>query len=173
MENFNHEIEKLLPRLRQYALALTRDPIETDDLTQASVTKAIANCSKWTPGTDLRAWTFAIMHNLFITERRRLAASPVSAIGGEVDWHMGRPADQEHRMQLADLERALAHLSADQRAMVLLTGFGGADYRQIARDLDLPMGTVKSRLSRARKKLRRLVDGVASVAPMKKAALPS
>jgi RNA polymerase sigma-70 factor (ECF subfamily) len=170
MCQFNRDIERLLPRLRQYAWVLTRDRNGADDLLQASIAHALEKRSYWAEGTDLRAWLFTIMHNLFVTDRRRVANSPVAVVADVGQWEVGCRSSQDERLAVRDLERALGQLPHDQRTIVLLAAMQGLSYKQIGDALDLPMGTVKSKLFRARETLRNLIDGAAGPTVLANAA---
>jgi len=162
MSQFDRELEKLIPRLQQYAWSLTRDGVHADDLLQASLTQALEKRAYWTPGTDLRAWVFTIMHNLFVTEWRRGINAPVATVSDIEQWQVGRPATQDTRLIMRDLERSLARLSPEQRDLLLLTGIHEVKYKDLCVALGLPMGTVKSKLFRARETLRLLLEGQSS-----------
>ena len=159
MTQFEHELETLIPRLQQYAWSLTKNTAHADDLMQATVTQALEKRSYWTAGTDLRAWLFTLMHNICVTEWRRAASAPVSCVSDLENWQIGRPATQESKLLMRDLERALATLSPEQRRLLLLTAVDEVSYKELCRTMKLPMGTVKSRLFRARETLRALLEG--------------
>ncbi len=145
-----------LPRLRRYARALTRDASQADDLVQDTLERALIKLDLWQPGSDLRAWLFTLMHNLFVNQVRagRLqeteldAARDVPVAGGQMD-----------ALALRDLHTALGRLPADQREVILLVGLEQFGYAEAARILDVPVGTVMSRLSRGRERLRQLLAG--------------
>jgi RNA polymerase sigma-70 factor (ECF subfamily) len=159
MTDFHRELERLLPKLRQYALVLTRDGERAADLVQSSIVRALEKRALWQRGTDLRAWLFTIMHNQFITEVRRAHASPVSTLPDVADWQIPCPATQEGRLLMRDLDRALATLPPDYRSVLLMAGLEDIDYSDTARILEVPIGTIKSRLSRARGMLRQRLRG--------------
>ena len=154
---FEAEMRAQIPRLRRYARALSGDAMRADDLVQETLARGWEKRSLWQPGSDLRAWLFAIMHNLFVNEIRRRVplATDLDAVAevASPDWL------PEQALLLRDLARALAMLSADQRAVVLLVGLEGMRYEEAARVLSVPIGTVMSRLSRARDQLRLILDG--------------
>jgi RNA polymerase sigma-70 factor (ECF subfamily) len=154
MSEFHRQLEQLIPKLRQYAFVLTRDGERADDLVQSSLVRALEKRALWRPGTDLRAWLFTIMHNQFITEVRRANASPVRTLPDVAAWQIACPAAQEDRLMLRDLRRALATLPPDYRSVLLMAGLEDIDYTDTARILQVPIGTIKSRLSRARGMLR-------------------
>ena len=158
------ELEALIPRLRRYAHALARHPVRADDLIQDTLEKAWSRRRQWQPGTDLRAWLFTILHNTFISELRRFAVRGYDA--GTVDGTdrastapRADPSIGSHAGVMLDIERALAALPVDQRAVVLLVGLEDLSYREASQVLGIPVGTVMSRLSRGRARLRELMDG--------------
>jgi RNA polymerase sigma-70 factor (ECF subfamily) len=158
MSDFAQRLETEIPRLRRYARALTRDPSRTDDLVQSCIVRAIAKQHLWQPGTDLRAWLFTILHNLHVNEVRSMvregAALPVKeAAAGALTVEANAGA----MLQLRDLERAMARLPDEQRQVILLIGLEGMRYEEVATVLGIPVGTVRSRLSRARETLRVLM----------------
>jgi RNA polymerase sigma-70 factor (ECF subfamily) len=164
MEAFNRELECLVPRLRQYAAALTRDAVETDELVQSCVAQALEKRAYWRPGSDLRAWLFTMMHNLFISHARRSRRAPVVAVGNIGEWQVGISGRQEDRLVLRDLQEAVARLPADYQRVLLLVGLHDMSYEETAKTLRIPVGTVKSRLSRSREMVRLYIESGA-VAP--------
>lgn len=155
----------LIPRLRRYARALAGDRARADDLVQDTLERAVVKRALWRPGTDLRAWVFTIMHNVFINQTRRAArdALPVDpATLAEIDAAAG--ASAETFAQLNSIEVSLAALSDDQREVLLLVALEGMSYDEVAHTLGIPMGTVMSRLSRARARLGALLEGEAPAA---------
>lgn len=156
MTDFAQQLEAILPRLRQYALVLTKDSGAADDLVQGTVLRGLENEALWTPGTDLRAWLFTIMHNLFVSEVRRSARSPVTLMNTITDHQSSQPS-QEGRLALRDLDRALARLPKAQLEIIMMIGLEGMSYDDAGRALGIPLGTVRSRLSRAREMLRVLM----------------
>jgi RNA polymerase sigma-70 factor, ECF subfamily len=150
-------IEGEIARLRRYARALTRDVVAADDLVQDCLTRALDKLHLWQEGTDLRAWLFTILHNQYVNHVRR-AVREGSAVGlSETEPLLTRPPHQGKRLELRDLERAIATLPEEQRAVILLVGLEGMRYEEVAAVLDVPVGTVRSRLSRGREALRRLM----------------
>ena len=143
-----------IPNLRRYARALVGDRDSADDLVQDTLERAVRKFHLWRPG-DLRAWLFSIMHNVFVNQlrSRRIPASQ------ELDENLAGDGDPSGATALRDLERGLAALSAEQREVLLMVGLEDLSYAQASRALGVPMGTVMSRLSRAREKLRRHMDG--------------
>lgn len=147
--------------LRRFALILCRDAAQADDLVQECMERALTRLHLWQQGTNLRAWLSTILRNLHINGLRRYRQHVAldDCEGGAID---GTPARQMGRMQVRDLRRAMAQLPADQRDMVLMVALQGLSYEQAAIRANISVGTVKSRLSRARGTLRRLMDGEAA-----------
>jgi len=150
------EIEAEIPRLRRYARALTRDLIAADDLVQECLTRALIKLHLWQQGTDLRAWLFTILHNQYINHVRRTAREGTAIGLSEREPLLARAPQQGSRLELRDLERAIAKLPRTQRSVILLVGLEGMSYGEVATALGVPVGTIRSRLSRGREALRRL-----------------
>lgn len=146
-----------LPRLRRYARALVGDRAAADDLVQDTLERAWARVAQWRPGSDLRAWLFGIMHNLHIDQirRRGLKESPLDEEHHDVPIR----ATQTDCLELRDVESALTRLPDEQRAVLLLVALEDMSYEEIATTLSIPLGTVMSRLSRGRERLRLILDG--------------
>ena len=146
-----------LPRLRRYARVLTGDVHRADDLVQDTLARAWEKRRLWRVGSDLRAWLFTIMHNVhlnqFATRRRDRACESLDDDNrvGEIPVR----ATQFDRVALVEVMEQLARLPAEQREVLVLAVVEEMRYEEIARVLDIPVGTVMSRLSRAREKLRR------------------
>ena len=152
------QIVASIPGLRRYARGLTGDPTRADDLVQDTLERAWARFSLWQRRGDLRAWLFGIMHNQFIDGLRAQRARVEDAAADGVP-ELPQRATQADRLELRDLERSLQRLPAAQREVLLLVGVEELSYREIARALDVPVGTVMSRLSRARERLRVELQG--------------
>jgi len=150
-------IEAEIPRLRRYARALTRDTAVTDDLVQDCLTRALGKLHLWQEGTDLRAWLFTILHNQYVNQVRRAIREGAPVGLSETEPMLTQAPHQGKRLQLRDLDRALARLPGEQRSVILLVGLEGMRYEEVAAVLDVPIGTVRSRLSRGRETLRRLM----------------
>src|ERR671933_558551 len=157
-DNFGALLEKEIPRLRRYARALTRDATRADDLVQSCLVRALAKSHLWQPGTDLRAWLFTILHNQHVNDVRRSVREGVNVPVEDVAPVLTVQSTQGASLQLRDLDRALARLPEEQRQVLLLVGLEGMRYEEVALVLDVPVGTVRSRLSRGREMLRRLMD---------------
>lgn len=150
-----------IPRLRRYARVLTGESSRADDLVQETLTRAWEKRRLWQAGTDLRAWLFTIMHNVFVNQRAlaRRDARTVSiddgGEGGEV-WQIPVRATQHTRVELGEVIQQLGRLPHDQREVLLLAAVEELRYEEMAAVLAIPIGTVMSRLSRAREKLRKM-----------------
>jgi len=157
------EIAAHIPRLRRYARALAGDSHRADDLVQDTLERALAKGHLWRRGSDMRAWMFAIMHNVFINQlkrRRELALDEADEAGLE-----GAPRSDP--LELRDLDAALKRLPAEQREVLLLVGLEQLSYSEASQALNVPVGTVMSRLSRGRERLRVLMSGAASATNLK------
>jgi len=157
MTDIYTRIEAEMPVLRRYARALVRNPTEADDLVQECVTRALTKHHLWREGTNLRAWLFTILHNQYVNHVRRSARTGTTVEYDEGDLPLRLPATQEKRLELRDLDRALGRLPPEQRAVILLIGLEGMVYCDVAAALGIPVGTVRSRLSRGRATLRGLM----------------
>lgn len=153
-----------IPRLRRYARALVGDRYVADDLVQDTLERAWNKFYLWRPGSDLRAWLFTIMHNVFVNQARRRRYE-VELLMEEVPVVPVR-ATQSEQLEVQDVDRALRKLSAEQREVVLLVAVEQLSYDEASRALDIPIGTVMSRLSRARERMRQLL-GPQTIVPLK------
>jgi RNA polymerase sigma-70 factor (ECF subfamily) len=146
-----------IPRLRRYARALTGDRARADDLVQDTLERAMIKFHLWQPGSDLRAWMFTIMHNIFINQLRGQPAGVSAGLENEANQVAVR-ATQSDRLEIRDLDAALLRLPDEQREVLLLIGLEQLSYSETAAILNVPAGTVMSRLSRARERLRSLLN---------------
>jgi len=147
-----------IPRLRRFARYMTRDADYADDLVQECLTRAIANIGSWQPGTNLRAWLFVILKNVFRNDKRRAQHDIAYRNRLENDAPLVAKAEQYHHLVLTEVQEAFSRLSEDHREVLMLIAVEGLRYEEAASILDISVGTVKSRLSRARSALRALVD---------------
>ena len=158
MTDFTRLLEAEIRRLRRYARALTRDAACADDLVQNCLTRALAKQHLWQRGTDLRAWLFTILRNQFYSDRRRAwRQAPWDQDAAE--RIPGSSAEQSWAAELSDTARALSQLSDEQREALILVGAGGFSYEDAAAICHCAVGTVKSRVARARKSLLSLLEG--------------
>ena len=162
MLEFPSLIERETPRLRRYARALTRSGDRADDLVQETLLRAIAKCHLWQAGSDIRAWLFTIMHNQYVNMVRRAMREEATVDIEQMSSFLVATTDPTASRQLRELERALGRLPGEQREVILLVGLEGMSYETAAHILSVPIGTVRSRLSRGRDALRRLMDLPAS-----------
>lgn len=160
MDEFNRKIEAEIPRLRRYARALTRDIVNADDLVQDCLVRGLSKRHLWQEGTDLRAWLFTILHNQYVNQVRRSGREGTAVAVSDTEPSLNSRASQDHRLELCDLDRAMAKLPDEQRSVILLVGLEGLSYETVAEITDVPVGTVRSRLSRGREALRRLMGAV-------------
>lgn len=155
------ELVAAIPRLRRYARVLTGDPARADDLVQDTLARAWEKRRLWRAGSDLRAWLFTIMHNVHVNQlavlRRDAAAVSIDADPGNAAWQLPVQANMLERVELVELAGHIGRLPPDQREVLLLAAVEELRYDEIAAVLSVPIGTVMSRLSRARDRLRRLV----------------
>ena len=173
MKDMLAHVEPLIPALRRYARALARDRASADDLVQDCLERAV---SRWYQRHDgnVRAWLFSILHNLAVDQfRQSRARGQHVGLDETSDADIGLGATQEQRLIYRDVLDKLARLPEDQRAALLLVAVEDLSYAEAAKVLDVPIGTVMSRLSRAREKLRQEIDGVAvagnNVVPLRSA----
>lgn len=154
---------ELIPRLRRYARALVGDRNTADDLVQDTLERAWAKLHLYRRGTDLRAWLFTVMHNVHVNRiRATRATDPLEDEMAEL-----AQAERPDTLLMRDLDRAISRLPADQRAVLLLVTLEEMSYDEVARTLGIPIGTVMSRLSRAREKLRAMMAGQPEVSKLK------
>lgn len=156
--HLKNQIVEQVPRLRAYARALTGEPHQADDLVQDCVERALSRGHLWRPDSDLRAWLFTIMHNVYVNTVRRArvqsqTATEAQTIGGPDADRQTLGADGA--MILRDLERGLEQLPAEQREVLMLVCLEDLSYQKVAGILGIPVGTVMSRLHRARERMRR------------------
>lgn len=154
-----------IPRLRRYARALVGDRHSADDLVQDTLERAWNKFHLWRSGSDLRAWLFTVMHNVFVNEVRR-ARNQIEQSMDEVPVVAVR-ATQSDALELAEVDRMLRVLPAEQREILLLIAVEQMSYEEVSRVLSIPMGTVMSRLSRARERMRTLMGGTQAAVPLK------
>lgn len=150
-------ITQEIPRLRRYARALLRDAVDADDLVQDSLVRALTKAHLWERGTDLRAWLFTIMHNQHVNSVRSGVRRGSQIPVDDLDLP-AMPQSPIATLQLRELDRAMDKLPSEQRAVLLLIGLEGMRYEEVSAVLQIPVGTVRSRVSRGRDMLRKLLD---------------
>ena len=158
MSDYHRLLEQEIPRLRRYARALTRNPDRADDLVQDTLSRALEKQHLWQPGTNLGAWLFTIMHNQNVNNVRRDVRASAAVEIERVSTTLPATTDPSASRKMVELDRALARLPLGQRQVILLVGLEGMSYEDTAGILDIPVGTVRSRLSRGRDTLRELLD---------------
>ena len=158
VESVRDGLSRLLPDLRAFGRFLARDSAAADDLVQECLVRALRAEAQWQPGTSLRAWSFSILRNVFFETRRRRAAE--RRVLDAVDRGDAVSARQDHRMELSRLGDALAHLPAEQREALVLVGALGFSQEEAAEVAGVALGTLKARVSRARKALTARYDAM-------------
>jgi RNA polymerase sigma-70 factor (ECF subfamily) len=156
------ELMEHVPRLRRYARALINNRDLADDLVQDTLERALGRTGMFQAGTDLRAWLFTIMHNVFVNQARKASARAVHVAVDDdsvPESEFAVPSEQSRSLEMRDLDYALQRLPMEQREVVLLVGLEEMSYADVALALNIPIGTVMSRLSRGRERLRALMAG--------------
>jgi RNA polymerase sigma-70 factor (ECF subfamily) len=160
-QSFRPALTRLLPDLRAFARFLARDPAAADDLVQDTLLRALRSEAQWQPGTSLKAWAFSILRNAWFENRRRAGAERRALDKVHVSEEV--PAGQEHRMEVAGLARAMSALPREQQEALVLVGALGFSSEDAARVAGVAVGTLKARVSRARRALAsRFGDGAPS-----------
>ena len=160
-ENVRSRMIEFLPRLRRFAYALTRNMDLADDLVQDTCERALSRAEQWQPGTRLDSWMYRIAQNIWFDQGRsakvRGELTDLDSIG-ELTGTDGRTVT-ENRLTLASVFESMERLPRDQQVLVALVCVEGLSYKEAAENLDLPIGTVMSRLARARQAIAAAVDG--------------
>jgi RNA polymerase sigma-70 factor, ECF subfamily len=151
------QIQPHLTRLMRYARSLVRNPVQADDLVQDTVVRALEKAHLYENNTNLRGWLVTIMHNEHVNSVRRSMRGAV-LVSDEELGELGHSATQEAPIELQEIRGAVQRLPQDQREPLLLHWLQGLKYEEIASEMNLPIGTVQSRISRARKALRAMLD---------------
>ena len=157
MDDLEKLIVQQIPGLRRYARALTNDAERADDLVQDCLERAWSRIGLWHRERNIRPWLFTIMHNIFANDARRYSRAQLIPLS-KLEQSDEHSSAHEAELNLRDLKTALAALPIEQRQVILLVGLEALRYDEVARILDVPIGTVMSRLSRGRKRLRQLLD---------------
>ena len=154
------ELELHIASLRRYAWVLCGNHADADDLVQECLVKAIATAHTYERGRSLRAWLFSILHNTFVSERRQFARRARASRFIDSSLKESRvPANQEKYVEAEDTLSMLSLLTPDQQSVLVLIAIEGLSYAEAAEALDIPIGTLMSRLARGREALRRLIRG--------------
>jgi RNA polymerase sigma-70 factor (ECF subfamily) len=151
------QIAALLPRLRRFGRALARTREDADDLVQIAIEKALMRTEQWTPGTRLDSWLFRIMQNAWIDEVRARRRHGETFVPQEEAEHAG-VATGDAQIDALAVRKAVASLSDEHRAVVALVMVEGLAYQEAAQVLDIPVGTLTSRLARARERLQDMLE---------------
>jgi RNA polymerase sigma-70 factor (ECF subfamily) len=146
-----------IPSLRRYARGLTANRERADDLVQDTLERAWSRFSLWQKRGELRAWIFGIMHNQFVDQLRAQRSRPEDSVGDDLPEQSVR-ATQTDRLEVRDLDRLLQRLPPEQREVLLLVSVEELSYQEVASSLGVPIGTVMSRLSRARERLSAVIE---------------
>jgi RNA polymerase sigma-70 factor (ECF subfamily) len=157
MTDVTLEIEPHLTRLTRYARSLVRNPAQADDLVQDTVMRALEKAHLYQSDTNLRGWLVTIMHNEHVNAVRRSMRGAVLVSDDQIAG-LGRPSTQEAPIELREIRGAVQLLPKKQREPLILHWLHGLKYEEIARRMGLPIGTVQSRISRARRALRAMID---------------
>ena len=151
------ELVEHLPAMSAFAISLTRNPATADDMVQDTLVKAWTNIDKFEPGTNLRAWLFTILRNTYYSSRRK-AKREVADIDGIHTEAMAEKPAHDGRLQMNDFRAAFAQLNDEQREALLLVGASGFSYEEAAEMCGCAIGTIKSRIGRARQRLAELME---------------
>ena len=160
MQAFERELLTLLPRLRRFARALARDAADADDLIQAALERALRAHAQWAPGTRLDSWMMRIVRNCWIDEMRSRVRRARTFVPEEEGALVGADThrDIERKVEMNDVDRAMNRLSSEQREVIALVLVEGLAYREAANLLDIPIGTLTSRLTRGRQALAQMLE---------------
>lgn len=167
-EDFKAGLVALIPRLRAYAMSLTRTPALADDLVQDTLERAWRARDGFRPDSDLRIWLFTILRNRF-TDSYRRQKNTVQDVNGQHAIRVSSPAEQHWRLQYDDLLQAMARLPPDSRSALILISGAGLTFEEAAKVCGCPISTLKSRVQRARRSLLQIVD----IAPPRKPRRPA
>lgn len=158
LDDFGTKAIAVIPRLRRYARALTGDVMQADDLVQDTLERALTKRHLWRPDSDLRAWMFTLMHNIFINQVRARPSATTSTLDAEA-LNVPARSSPVDLLEVGDIDAAIRRLPDEQRAVLLLVALEQLSYGETARVLEIPVGTVMSRLHRARERVRVMLGG--------------
>ncbi|MGB6450011.1 MAG: sigma-70 family RNA polymerase sigma factor [Steroidobacteraceae bacterium] len=156
--NVTEEMVSLVPQLHNFARSLCRDGVRADDLVQEALLRAFDNLERFTPGTNLKAWLFTIVRNEHYSQLRRRKFEAYDVSGDQLP-EPSVPPDHDGELELRDLNRALDALSPGQRAALILVSASGFSYEETASICGCAVGTIKSRVARARTALLAMLEG--------------
>lgn len=157
MDELKWMIARQIPHLRRYAIVLTKSETQADDLVQDCLERGLRKRHLWHRTGSLRSWLFRMLYRTHIDRQRSRRREDIPVEAGVVDAAVTQPPEQEHAVELRNITDALDRLPGDQRATVLLVALEGFAYDEVAEIMDVPVGTVRSRLSRGRQTLRELL----------------
>jgi RNA polymerase sigma-70 factor (ECF subfamily) len=161
-QNVREQLAALLPRLRRFGRTLARNREDADDLVQIALERALTRTDQWQPGTRLDSWMFRIMQNAWIDETRARERRSQTFVGEEEGEHVG-VSTTDAQIDAIAVRKAVAQLNDDQRAVVGLVLVEGLPYKEAAEVLGVPIGTLTSRLARAREALQALLEAPATL----------
>lgn len=156
MDDLKWAIARQIPHLRRFAIALAKDATDADDVVQDCLERALRKSSLWSRRGSLRSWLFSMLYRTHIDHRRRQQRTGPTVGPEAIDAAVSHPPNQDQRMTCRDIGECLDRLPEEQRAVILLVAMEGVTYDEAAEILDVPIGTVRSRLSRGRETLREL-----------------
>lgn len=156
-DELRNELLQTIPSLRAFAVSLCGNATRADDLVQEALVKAWANFASFREGTNLRAWLFTILRNEYYSQMRKKGRE-VEDADGEIAARVPVQGQQTGHIEMQEMKRALVQLPYDQREAIILVGASGMSYQEAAEICGIAVGTVKSRVSRARARLAELLD---------------
>ena len=168
MSRFENLLVEEIPALRRYAWALSGDSNQVDDLVQECLARAISRRKLWISQKGIRPWLFTILHNIFVNTLRRAGNAPIAGSIEDYENSAVSTSKADAMCTLSDFERSLNLLSLDQREALLLVGMEQLSYKEASKVAGVPVGTIMSRLSRAREQLRKNLNGETKVASIRR-----
>ena len=168
MNRFENLLVEEIPSLRRYAWALSGDPNQVDDLVQECLARAISRRKLWISQKGIRPWLFTILHNIYVNAVRRAGNAPIVDSIQDYENSAISATNADTMCTISDFERSLNQLSLDQREALLLVGLEQLSYREASKVAGVPVGTIMSRLSRAREQLRKSLNGETKVASIRR-----
>jgi len=164
MSRFDGLVAAHIPHLRRYARALTGEPARADDLVQDTLERAWIKFHLWQPSLNIRPWLFSIMHNVHVNQVRAAARRDATVSLSDETMDLPTAPNQGDLLEVRDIAACLLQLPLEQREVLLLVSLEDLSYAEVSQVLDIPIGTVMSRLARGRTRLRALLDGSAQTA---------
>ena len=161
MELFRQELTRLIPQLRRYAYALVNQADTADDLVQDCLERALTRHHLWDPSRPMKPWLMTLLHNIYANKARKYHRSPGLISIDDTEELADNSNTSE--LSLRELQHSLDQLSEEHRQVILLTGLEQMSYKETATILDIPVGTLMSRLSRARNNLRQIMNEHSSI----------